>query len=85
MHETRDVFLLHNNLLINQVLCTHIYRRRSLYSFLIQSLTPKTHSHIKHAISRITSFAVIIYTIVSSGVGNVSCIMHAFMLDIPHI
>ena len=33
MHETSD-FLLNNNLFIYQVLCTLIYRRRSLYSFL---------------------------------------------------
>ena len=34
MHETSD-FLFYNNLFIYQVLCTLIYRRRSLYSFLI--------------------------------------------------
>ena len=34
MHETSDFFLLYNNLSIYQVLCTLIYRRRSLYSFL---------------------------------------------------
>ena len=32
-------FLLCNNLFIYQVLCTLIYRRRSLYSFLIQKLS----------------------------------------------
>ena len=34
MHETSD-FLLYNNLFIYQVLCTLIYRRHSLYSFLL--------------------------------------------------
>ena len=33
MYETSD-FLLCNNIYIYQVLCTLIYRRRSLYSFL---------------------------------------------------
>ena len=33
--ETSDLFLLYNNLFIYQVLCTLIYRRRSLYSFLM--------------------------------------------------
>ena len=33
VHETND-FLLYTNLFIHQVLCTLIYRRRSLYSFL---------------------------------------------------
>ena len=35
MHETSDFVLLYNNLFIYQVLCTLIYRRRSLYSFLL--------------------------------------------------
>ena len=36
MHETSDdFFLLYNNLFIYQVLCTLIYRRHSLYSFLL--------------------------------------------------
>ena len=37
MYETSDyfIFLLSNNLLIYQVLCTLIYRRRSLYSFFL--------------------------------------------------
>ena len=34
MHETSDFFLFYDNLFICQVLCTLIYRRRSLYSFL---------------------------------------------------
>ena len=35
MHETSDDFFsLYNNLFIYQVLCTLIYRRRSLYYFL---------------------------------------------------
>ena len=34
MHETSD-FLLYNNIFIYQVLCTLVYRRRSLYSFLL--------------------------------------------------
>ena len=33
MHETSD-FLLYDNIFIYQVLCTLIYLRRSLYSFL---------------------------------------------------
>ena len=35
MYETNYFFLLCNNLFIYQVLCTLIYRRRSLYSFLL--------------------------------------------------
>ena len=38
MYETSDFFLLCNNLFIYQVLCTLIYRRRSLYSFLLGPL-----------------------------------------------
>ena len=33
------IFLLYNNLFIYQVLCTLIYRRRCLYSFLIYETT----------------------------------------------
>ena len=33
------IFLLYNNLFIYQVLCTLIYRRRSLYSFLLSFLS----------------------------------------------
>ena len=36
MHETSYDFLLYNNLFIYQVLSTLIYRRRSLYSFLLE-------------------------------------------------
>ena len=34
MHETSD-FVLYNNIFIYKVLCTLIYRRRSLYSFFL--------------------------------------------------
>ena len=40
MHETSD-FLLYNNLLIYQVLCALIYRRRSLYYFLLPIIPEK--------------------------------------------
>ena len=40
MHETSD-FLLYNNLFIYQVLCALIYRRRSLYYFLLQIIPEK--------------------------------------------
>ena len=52
MYETSD-FLLCNNLFIYQVLCTLIYRRRSLYSFLLDgsrhictSLLSYTHLYV---------------------------------------
>ena len=35
MHETSD-FLIYNNIFKYQVLCTLIYHRRSLYSFLLR-------------------------------------------------
>ena len=35
MHETSNDFLLYNKLFIYQVICTLIYRRRSLYSLLL--------------------------------------------------
>ena len=44
MHETSDLFLLYNNLFIYQVLCTLIYRRRSLYSFLFVCLKEVTET-----------------------------------------
>ena len=39
------IFLLYNNRFIYQVLCTRIYRRRSLYSFLLHSTV---HIHWYH-------------------------------------
>ena len=44
MHETSDL-LLYSNIFIYQVLCTLIYRRRSLHSFLIDNfvITPWSH------------------------------------------
>ena len=44
MHETSD-FLLYNNRFIYQVLCTLIYHRHSLYSFLLHSTV---HIHWYH-------------------------------------
>ena len=38
MHETNDFFKIYNNLFIHQLLCRLIYRRHSLYSFLLWML-----------------------------------------------
>ena len=46
MHETSE-FLLFNNLFIYQVLCTPIYRRRSLYSFLKDGSALSNNSFMK--------------------------------------
>ena len=41
------IFLLCNNLFIYQVLCTFIYRRRSLYSFLLCKIPMCMKDHIR--------------------------------------
>ena len=43
MHETIDFFY-YNNLSIYQVLCALIYRRRSLYSFLLYTMYKKNNA-----------------------------------------
>ena len=45
MHETSDDFLLYNNLFIYQLLCTLIYRRRSLDSFLLDCVDQNLMSY----------------------------------------
>ena len=52
MHETSD-FLLYNNLFIYQILCTLIYRRRSLLLFLIGGFYSKDKSGSHVCISNV--------------------------------
>ena len=52
------VFLLYNNLFIYQVFCTLIYRRRSLYSFLLCILLHKTSIHQECSAMMIWRFEV---------------------------
>ena len=45
------IFILYNNLFIYQILCTPIYRRRSLYSFLWENMLNLTHTLTQQNIS----------------------------------
>ena len=53
------IFLLYNNLLIYQVLCTLIYRRRSLYSFLSMISIASGNENQKYFIWWIAQFIII--------------------------